>query len=379
MSTGDKKEPLTPTGCDLRDFPFMQIEVQRLLTSETWILGNAEERSAAIALWLTCWHQVPAASLPNNDKVLAHLSMAGAKWSKVRVHALRGWIDCSDGRLYHPVIAEKALAAWIEKLRTSISGMHGNAKRWNASVDTSGQDAMLFDAIERLKRLAPQSPALKKKSAVTAKKPSPPDRPSNPIAIADESLSDRNREGEGERESTPKPPPGSGMMDSACAGKPEPPDSRTAEPPGTPHSEAENPPPPMAGYQHLPDENGDFLGPNPPAKKLNDDPENADFSLEKWSKKPTLVGQVSAAMRQEGLANVGQGDLRFLEFVKLVKTGELSIDTFTEAARTAVENGGNFQYALKIIENQLTGAQRLAEKITAQRSSKMTDILAGAI
>ena len=59
---------------------------------------------------------MPTASLPDNDRILSALSEAGAKWPKVRAHALRGWVKCSDGRLYHPVVAEKASEAWQLKL-----------------------------------------------------------------------------------------------------------------------------------------------------------------------------------------------------------------------------------------------------------------------
>jgi hypothetical protein len=38
-------------------------------------------------------------------------------WKKVRsAGGLRGWIKCSDGRLYHPVVAEKAREAWLSKI-----------------------------------------------------------------------------------------------------------------------------------------------------------------------------------------------------------------------------------------------------------------------
>lgn len=188
--------PLTPANCDLRDFPFLQVDVQRLLTSETWVLGTADEKAASITLWLACWHQVPAASVPNNDRMLAHLSQAGAKWGKVKAHALRGWVDGGDGRLYHPVVAEKALAAWIEKLNSAISGAIGNAKRWQTDVDTSSQEAALCKAIDLLKSIAPASPCLKKKVVAIRNKSSPPDRPPTPKS----SPTDRNREGEGERE-----------------------------------------------------------------------------------------------------------------------------------------------------------------------------------
>lgn len=192
--------PLTPADCDLRDFAFQPIDVRRLLTSETWIMGTGDERSAAITLWLECWHQVPAASVPNNDRMLAHLSQAGAKWGKVKKHALRGWVDGGDGRLYHPVVAEKALAAWIEKLLTSISGAAGNAKRWAIEVDTRDQEAKLQDAIQRLRAIAPQSPVLKKKQVVSIASPSKSDRPPIKKSSPPDSSSDRKREGEGERD-----------------------------------------------------------------------------------------------------------------------------------------------------------------------------------
>jgi hypothetical protein len=108
--------PLVPAACDLRDYPWMPLDVRRLLTSETWMTGPAEGKVAALSLWCEAWAQLPAGSLPDNDHILAHLSQAGAAWRKVREHALRGWVKCSDGRLYHPVVAEKANEAWRLKL-----------------------------------------------------------------------------------------------------------------------------------------------------------------------------------------------------------------------------------------------------------------------
>jgi hypothetical protein len=108
--------PLTPLDCDLRDYVWMPLDCNRLLTSETWVLGNADEKVAALTLWMKSWHQCPAGSLPDNDKMLAHMSEAGSRWPKVRDHALRGWVLCDDGRLYHPVVCEKAREAWANKL-----------------------------------------------------------------------------------------------------------------------------------------------------------------------------------------------------------------------------------------------------------------------
>jgi len=156
--------PLTPADCDLRDFQFMPVDVHRLLTSETWILGTGDERAAAMTLWLASWHQVPAGSIPKDDRMLAHLSQSGSKWKKLKTHTLRGWIEAADGRLYHPVVAEKALEAWVEKLAFSLSGSAGNAKRWGVSIETDSIRARALETIGMLRALAPQSKTLKKKA-----------------------------------------------------------------------------------------------------------------------------------------------------------------------------------------------------------------------
>ncbi|HFL2774258.1 TPA: DUF1376 domain-containing protein [Pseudomonas aeruginosa] len=116
MSDAVPAAPLVPVEVDLRGLPFMPLDVVRLLDSDLFALTSGDEFKAALSLWCKAWLQVPAASLPNDDRVLAHLSGAGARWRKVKDMALRGWQLCSDDRLYHPVIAEKALAAWEERV-----------------------------------------------------------------------------------------------------------------------------------------------------------------------------------------------------------------------------------------------------------------------
>ena len=113
-------EPLVAADVDLRDFGFMPLDVRRLLTSETWIEAADKPKvgHAVLCLWAESWHQVPAASLPDNDKVLARLAMCDAKtWKRIRDDVLAGWVKCDDGLLYHPVVAEKALESWDAKKR----------------------------------------------------------------------------------------------------------------------------------------------------------------------------------------------------------------------------------------------------------------------
>lgn len=111
-------EPLTPAGLDLRDFPYMPLDVVRLRDSDLAILSTGEGFRAAVMLWCAAWHQVPAASVPNDDRLLANLAGFGRDvkgWKAVRDEALRGFVECDDGRLYHKVIAEKAIEAMEAK------------------------------------------------------------------------------------------------------------------------------------------------------------------------------------------------------------------------------------------------------------------------
>ena len=90
----------------------MPLDVVRLIDSDLFALSTGDEFKAAVALWCKSWLQLPAGSLPKDDRVLAHLSLTGSRWPKVKSMALRGWIECSDGRLYHAVVAAKACDAW---------------------------------------------------------------------------------------------------------------------------------------------------------------------------------------------------------------------------------------------------------------------------
>lgn len=113
-------DPMTPQDCDLRDFSFMPLDVVRLRDSTLAIKATGEEFRAAVLLWCASWHQTPAGSLPDDDAELATFAGFGRvvkEFKKIKVGAMRGWVKCADGRLYHPVIAEKVTEAWNGKLR----------------------------------------------------------------------------------------------------------------------------------------------------------------------------------------------------------------------------------------------------------------------
>ncbi|WP_010545229.1 DUF1376 domain-containing protein [Sphingomonas elodea] len=118
MSDRERPAPLTPADADLQDFPFMPLHVARLRDSDLAAEAHPEACWYAVLLWASSWHQVPAGSLPDNDAVLARLCGLGRDLRTFRKHrddALRGFVPCSDGRLYHPVVAELVIEAWRRK------------------------------------------------------------------------------------------------------------------------------------------------------------------------------------------------------------------------------------------------------------------------
>jgi hypothetical protein len=112
-------DPLVPADVDLRGYEFMPLYGDRLKKSETWIMASPEGKVAALELWWHSYaHEVPAGSLPDNERLLAQYAGYGAAvraWAAIRDEAMRGWIICSDGRYYHRVVAELAIEAWVFK------------------------------------------------------------------------------------------------------------------------------------------------------------------------------------------------------------------------------------------------------------------------
>lgn len=122
-SNSDKicqQEPPVPAYVDLRSFARMDLDVSRMINSRASIVLPAEAFRAWFLLICQSWHQLPAASLPDDDRELTHLAGLGRDldgWLEIRNDALYGWSLCSDGRWYHPVTAEMAMDAWTHKLR----------------------------------------------------------------------------------------------------------------------------------------------------------------------------------------------------------------------------------------------------------------------
>lgn len=131
----DLPAPLTPPECDLRGMPYMALDLVRLFESDFYALSTGEEFKAALTLWGKSFYQMPGGSLPDDERLLAHLS--GAKrWEVVKKMALKGWVKCADGRLYHPTVAQKAMEAWrsrvLRRARTEAARA-ARLEQWHAN------------------------------------------------------------------------------------------------------------------------------------------------------------------------------------------------------------------------------------------------------
>ncbi len=143
--------PMIAPEIDLQDFAFMPLDVLRLRDSELAGAPNAEVFRCSVLSWCVSWHQIPAASLPDDDTQLARLLGFGRDtkgWKKIReAGGLHGWVRCVDGRLYHPVVAEKAVEAWNAKLaqrwRSEVSRIKKHCQRHKVTVNVPDFESWL--------------------------------------------------------------------------------------------------------------------------------------------------------------------------------------------------------------------------------------------
>lgn len=161
MERGELPDPLVPPEVDLRGYEFMPYYGDRLRDSDLNSRATDAEYRAAHNLWWSSWKQVPAASLPDDDVALAKLADLGRNpkiWKKVKNVALRGFILCSDGRMYHKVLSEVAIHQWKFRQdqrdrteaarnarllrRQSQSVSHGQSQNKNASVTASATSSV---------------------------------------------------------------------------------------------------------------------------------------------------------------------------------------------------------------------------------------------
>jgi uncharacterized protein YdaU (DUF1376 family) len=117
MVGGTMSPPLTAPDCDCTDLDGFMLNVERLMASELVALSSHEVVAAALFVWCRAWKQKPAASLPDDDRVIAAFCrLSTARFRRLKPEIMRGFIKCSDGRLYHKTLAEEAMRAFAKKV-----------------------------------------------------------------------------------------------------------------------------------------------------------------------------------------------------------------------------------------------------------------------
>lgn len=177
--TENPPDPLVPAEVDLTDFQYMELDVQRLRDSRFAAESEPEAFRAGVLLWCASWHQVPAASLPNNDRELSNLAGFGRvvkEWRKVREQALALFVLCSDGRLYHRIVAEKAIAAWNSKLQHHYDRARDRLRKLNKQREGQGLTPLPELSFEawNAQRLAAKIPMEKADAGAGIPPPAPP-------------------------------------------------------------------------------------------------------------------------------------------------------------------------------------------------------------
>jgi len=108
---------MTTAECDCTDLDGFMLNVERLMASELVALSTHEVVAAALFLWCRAWKQMPAASLPDDERVIsAFAKLPLSKFRKHREEIMRGFVKCSDGRFYHRTLSAEAMAAYERKV-----------------------------------------------------------------------------------------------------------------------------------------------------------------------------------------------------------------------------------------------------------------------
>ena len=128
----DLPPPPVPADADLRDYPYMPIDIVRLFGSDFHAQGSDAEWRAGFTLWLRSWHQVPAGSLPDDEVALTRLAelgrdtKVGAKYRQARS------AGGSDAAMVASIIAPSVRRRW--KVGSKSFCNANRAKRVTRSV-----------------------------------------------------------------------------------------------------------------------------------------------------------------------------------------------------------------------------------------------------
>ena len=142
-------ESLVPEAVDVSTFPWAPVRLKFFVDTTLSVHPDAEPFRALVLLMVKAWEQVPAMTLPDDDRLLASWAGFGRDieaWAAVREDVMAGWVHCSDGRMHHPEFSRWALQSWEFKQKDarfrdtqSLRARSGRqAKAKNASEQPDG-------------------------------------------------------------------------------------------------------------------------------------------------------------------------------------------------------------------------------------------------
>jgi len=87
-----------------------ELDLERVMQSDTWALASPDIRPWLLMLWSTAWQQTPCGSLPSDPALIcARIGMPQKQFDKCKTVLLRGWWTAEDGKMYHDTIIAQVL------------------------------------------------------------------------------------------------------------------------------------------------------------------------------------------------------------------------------------------------------------------------------
>lgn len=108
--------PLVPAGCCVRELP-LPLTAHDIMHGRAFLMANDREFRALVNLMAYAWTRKPAASIgefAGRESRLWRIADTTRHWWTRHGEQLLAehFVLCSDGRLYHPLLAQRALALW---------------------------------------------------------------------------------------------------------------------------------------------------------------------------------------------------------------------------------------------------------------------------
>ncbi len=165
--TETRPAPLVPADTDLRRYLWFPLPVAEITRGAWWLNATPSAKGVMLTLMCEAWHQIPAASLPSDRRSLTRLGHVPSKTGRVMAEIMSEWVMCSDGRLYHPMLAESAISILDNTKKMTQKTAAGRAKL--AEKRASVTD----DRIEEIRKEDIESPLIDPPLAVAPDAPAP--------------------------------------------------------------------------------------------------------------------------------------------------------------------------------------------------------------